>query len=213
MKDLVEKIKNALKENLPGRQVQFEMTNIYRELNYVVPEDARRAGVMLLLFPIDEKMHVAFIQRTAKNPNDPHSGQVSFPGGKFELEDESLLACALREANEEVGVLPSEIEVLGALTQLYIPISNFNVYPFVGFLPEKPTFILQESEVKSVLVLPVEHFLNPENKGTTDITVKTFTMKNVPYFQAQELKIWGATSMILNEFLTIWKKTLIHFSH
>jgi 8-oxo-dGTP pyrophosphatase MutT (NUDIX family) len=209
MQDLVEKIKNVLNENLPGRQVQFEMTNIYRELNYVVPEDARRAGVMLLLFPIDGKMHLVFIQRTSKNPNDPHSGQVSFPGGKFELEDESLLACALREANEEVGVEPSEIQVLGALTQLYIPISNFNVYPFVGFLPEKPNFVLQESEVKSLLIFPVEHFLHPSNKGLTDITVQTFTMKNVPYFQAGDLKIWGATSMILNEFLAIWKNIYV----
>jgi 8-oxo-dGTP pyrophosphatase MutT (NUDIX family) len=205
MQFLVEKIKNALNETLPGRQAQFEMTNIHRELNYVVPENARDACVLLLLFPIDKKMHLAFIQRASKNPKDPHSGQVSFPGGKFESGDESLLACALREANEEVGVIPSEIEVLGALTQLYIPISNFNVYPFVGFLPEKPAFILQESEVKSLLVFSVEHFLNPENKGLTDITVQTFSMKNVPYFKAEDLKIWGATSMILNEFLATWK--------
>lgn len=205
MIDLIQKIEKSLQNELPGRAAQFEMANISRTLDYVVPSDAKLAGVKLLLFPKQDKLHLSFIQRTSKNPNDPHSGQVSFPGGKLEPNDESLLACALRETEEEVGVLPSKIKVLGALTQLYIPVSNFNVYPFVGFLEEEPLFKLQESEVKSVITLPIDHFLNPENLDSTDITVRNFTMKNVPYFKIETNKIWGATAMILNEFLTIWK--------
>jgi 8-oxo-dGTP pyrophosphatase MutT (NUDIX family) len=202
---LIQKIEKSLQNELPGRAAQFKMTNISRTLDDIVPSDAKLAGVKLLLFPKQDKLHLSFIQRTAKNPNDPHSGQISFPGGKLEPNDESLLACALRETEEEVGVLPSKIKVLGALTQLYIPVSNFDVYPFVGFLEEEPLFKLQESEVKSVITLPIDHFLNPENLDSTDITVRNFTMKNVPYFKAENNKIWGATAMILNEFLTIWK--------
>jgi 8-oxo-dGTP pyrophosphatase MutT (NUDIX family) len=208
MKVVVDRIKEHLKNELPGRPVQFEMTNIRRELDYVVPEDARKAGVMLLLYPADNQLHTMFIVRTSKNPNDPHSGQVSFPGGKLEESDESLMACALRETEEEVGIPRNTIEVLGKLTPLYIPVSNFDVHPFVGFLPEIPSFILQETEVKSIIQLPVEHFTTPSVKGKTTITVHHFTMENVPYFEAEGKKIWGATSMILNEFLAIWNKTL-----
>lgn len=202
---MIERLKNALDLPLPGRLAQFEMTNITRDLNYIVPEDAKLAGVMLLLFPYQDDLQVLFIQRTSKNPNDPHSGQVSFPGGKFEPNDESLLHCALRETYEEVGVKSHEIEVLGALTPLYIPVSNFDVHPFVGYSAQKPDFLLQETEVKSLIMHPIEHFLIAQNKDKIDITVRDFTMKNVPYFKSEERKIWGATAMILNEFLTVWK--------
>ena len=206
MNSIFDNIKNIIQEELPGRPSQFEMANINRDLNYTVPENARKASVMLLLYPFIGYIHTAFIVRTSKNPNDPHSGQVSFPGGKLENNDASLLDCALRETEEEVGIPPSSITVLGKLTPLYIPISNFDVHPFVGFLNEAPEFVLQETEVHSIIQLPIEHFLHPAQKGYTDITVHTFTMKNVPYFNAQDKKIWGATSMILNEFLEIWRK-------
>jgi 8-oxo-dGTP pyrophosphatase MutT (NUDIX family) len=204
---LLEKIQFELTTALPGRTAQFEMTNIKRQIDYVVPEDARKAGVMLLLYPdAAQQMHIVFMVRTSKNPNDPHSGQVSFPGGKLEETDDSMLACALRETEEEVGISPSDIRVLGKLTPLYIPISNFDVHPFVGFLAKAPNFVLQESEVKSIIQLPIEHFLSPSQKGKTDMTVHQFTMSDVPYFNANGIKIWGATSMILNEFLAVWQK-------
>jgi 8-oxo-dGTP pyrophosphatase MutT (NUDIX family) len=207
MQLLLEKIQLELATALPGRPAQFEMTNIKRQLDYVVPEDARKAGVMLLLYPdTAQQMHIVFMVRTSKNPNDPHSGQVSFPGGKLEETDDSMLACALRETEEEVGIPSSDIRVLGKLTPLYIPISNFDVHPFVGFLAKAPNFVLQESEVKSIIQLPIEHFLSPSQKGETTITVHQFTMTDVPYFNANGIKIWGATSMILNEFLTVWQK-------
>jgi 8-oxo-dGTP pyrophosphatase MutT (NUDIX family) len=203
MRERVDGLKVQLQEELPGRPAQFEMTNIHRDINYTVPEDARHAGVMLLLFPQEGQLYTTFIQRTAHNPNDPHSGQVSFPGGKRDETDENMLECALRETEEEIGVSVREIEVLGSLTQLYIPVSHFNVHPFV---PRKPGFRLQESEVKSVLNFPLEHFLNEGNLDRCDITVRSFTMRNVPYFRAGDSKIWGATAMILNEFLSVWRK-------
>lgn len=204
---IIEKITQQLATELPGRLAQFEMTNIKRQMDYVVPDDARKAGVMLLLYPNEtQQIQVVFMVRTSKNANDPHSGQVSFPGGKLEKSDDSMLACALRETEEEFGIPSSAIQVLGKLTPLYIPISNFDVHPFVGFLAKAPNFVLQESEVKSVIQLPIEHFLSPSQKGKTDITVHQFTMNNVPYFNANGIKIWGATSMILNEFLAVWQK-------
>lgn len=206
MKKWVEGLKEELRGELPGRMAQFEMANIHRELNYVVPDDARHAGVLLLLFPHEGQMHTTFIQRTAHNPNDPHSGQVSFPGGKLDETDENMLSCALRETEEEIGVPVTDIEVLGNLTQLYIPVSHFNVHPFVGYVPEKPGYRLQESEVRSVLNFPLAHFLDEGNLDKCDITVRSMTMKDVPYFRAGENRIWGATAMILNEFLSVWRK-------
>ena len=206
MEKWVEALKEHLQAELPGRKAQFEMANIFRELNYTVPDDAKHAGVMLLLFPEAGQLHTTFIQRTADNPNDPHSGQVSFPGGKRDESDATMMHCALRETEEEIGVSMQQIEVLGELTQLYIPVSHFNVHPFVGFAAEKPSFTLQQSEVKSVLNLPVSHFLEKNNLGKTDITVRSFTMKDVPYFKAGDSRIWGATAMILSEFLSVWRK-------
>lgn len=204
MEHQLTKIKAQLELPLPGRKAQFEMTNISRTLDYTVPDDARHAGVMLLLFPVDNQLNVTFIQRASSNPNDPHSGQISFPGGKFEQDDSSLLACALRETEEEIGIPRHQIQVLGALTQLYVPVSNFDVHPFVGFLAQPPIFKKQETEVKSIIHVPVTHFFQENIKGYTDITVKNFTMQNVPYFELLEHRLWGATSMITNEFLHIW---------
>ncbi len=206
MKKWVDGLKSQLQGELPGRKAQFEMANIFRDPDYTIPEDARHAGVMILLFPYEGQIHTTFIHRTAHNPNDPHSGQVSFPGGKRDETDDSMLACALRETEEEIGVPVGDIQVLGGLTQLYIPVSHFNVHPFVGYVPEKPKFSLQESEVRSVLNLPLMHFFEDGNLDRCDITVRSFTMKDVPYFRAGENRIWGATAMILNEFLSVWRK-------
>jgi len=165
------------------------------------PTDARRASVLALLYPIKAQLHLLYIQRTSPK-RDRHAGQISFPGGSVEAHDVDAAATALRETEEEVGIPRDTVEVFGGLTQLYIPVSNFLVDPFVGYLPERPTFVLQESEVARVLELPLADFLtvNARQVGPRKLA-NGFSLPDVPYWAVAGEEVWGATSMITAELL------------
>lgn len=202
----IEKIAQQLQnEPLPGRNAQFKMQHFYRSLDYVIPETAKKAAVMLLIYPKNEALHTVLIQRTSTNQNDKHSGQISFPGGKLEKNDESMAFCAKRETFEEIGVPTEDIELLGALTPIYIPVSDFHVFPFVGFVEKEPFWQKQQSEVVEVLQVPLFHFLEEKNEGKTTINVQGFTLQDVPYFDVFGKKVWGATAMILSEMNEVLK--------
>lgn len=210
--DFIETLRARLASPLPGRAVQYEMASLRRlqELGYpnisVPPADARVACVLHLLHRRDENdpWRTVLIRRTA-NPRDRHSGQISFPGGRWEESDgDDLAAAALREAHEEVGVSPLQVQLLGRLTELYIPVSNFVVHPFVGLLLGPPDFVPQPGEVEAVLTPPIELFRQPEYRKKTDLTLDSgLTLREVPYFDVDGHILWGATAMILNEFLAV----------
>jgi 8-oxo-dGTP pyrophosphatase MutT (NUDIX family) len=192
-------------KGLPGREHQMRMAAIARTLIPApadAPPTAKVAAVMILLFPKAGEWHVLLTERTTDNANDKHSGQISFPGGKFEPTDESLEACALRETHEEVGIAPEHINVIGAMTPLYIPVSNFKVNPFVGFMKEAPQYLRQQTEVQSIIETPLSILLNPENQKRKQIHVSfTMRLEDVPYFDVNGKTVWGATAMMLSEFL------------
>ena len=204
----IELLKTRLTRPLPGREAQYRMASIRRleELGFnpVPPDDARIACVLNLLSWRDEGWHTLLIQRT-QNPHDRHSGQVSFPGGRYEENDGELENVALRETFEEVGIPPDQIEILGRLTELYIPVSNHVVHPFVGLLKNPVDLKPQWSEVESVLHPPIESLRKPESRKTTTLTLSNgITLKDVPYFDVDGKIVWGATAMILSEFLEVW---------
>ena len=126
--ELAQTLRQRLKQPLPGREAQFKMASLRRleELgpNLVPPPGAKVACVLHLIHWADGAWRTVLIERSA-NPRDRHSGQVSFPGGRYEESDGVLEQVALREAEEEVGVLPEQVTILGRLTELYIPVSNF----------------------------------------------------------------------------------------
>ena len=130
VRPFAEKLREALLQPLPGAEAQEKMMGRVKSMPQEIPADARPSAVLCLLFPVNDEPHILFMKR--KEDNTAHSGQVSFPGGRYEEQDANYKTTALREANEEVGILSSDVEILGALTSLYIPVSNFNVYPFVG---------------------------------------------------------------------------------
>jgi 8-oxo-dGTP pyrophosphatase MutT (NUDIX family) len=200
MLDFVEKIKLALENKLPGAEAQYKMAHLFRRQHFDTPENAKKAAVMLLLFPKENILHTVLIQRTSTNENDQHSGQVSFPGGKFEKTDLDYAYCAKRETFEEVGVPIENIGILGALTELYIPVSNFLVFPFVGFLEKEPQWKEQKSEVVEIMKIPISHFFQEDNKKNTTLKIKDFVMEDVPYYGVNGKIVWGATAMILSEF-------------
>jgi 8-oxo-dGTP pyrophosphatase MutT (NUDIX family) len=128
-----------------------------------------------------------------------HSGQVSFPGGKVEEFDEDRIATALREAREEVRIIPEEVTILGQLSELYIPPSNFLVFPIVGYSNKRPDFIPDEREVVDIIELPLAEILKPENIGTTSIVANKIFRFDSPTFVFNERIVWGATAMMLAE--------------
>ncbi len=203
---MIEKLKNQLSKELPGKVTQYKMAHSARVNPVSPPKDARIACVLALLYPKNKQWHIVLIERMSSNKNDRHSGQISFPGGGLEPSDPSLEAGALREANEEVGVIDQDIEILGALTEMYIPVSNFLVYPFVGKIDYTPEFIPQQSEVKSILEVPLALLQDPNTIQKTDLKISTqITLKNVPYYNVQNHVVWGATAMMLSEFLEVIK--------
>lgn len=133
-----------------------------------------------------------------------HSGQISLPGGKIEINDTSLAHTALRETNEELGISEENIQILGNLTSLKIQVSGFEVNPFVGFLKVKPLWKPDPNEVKYLIETPVNTLLDP---STTMVENRNLHNKNidVPFFYIRNEKIWGATAMILSEFVEIIK--------
>lgn len=205
---MIQNLKHQLSQDLPGRPAQYKMAHAVR-VNYPPPPtDARVACVLNLLYPKDNDWHIVLIERMSTHKGDQHSGQISFPGGGLEPNDPSLSAGAIREANEEVGVIAEDVELLGQLTDIYIPVSNFLVHHFVGKLDYTPDFIPQPSEVKSILEVPLDHLRDPNTIQRKDLKISSkITLKNVPYYSVNDHVVWGATAMMLSEFLEVVEKT------
>ncbi len=203
----IERLRLRFTAPLPGREAQYKMAFAHRveelQRRLIPPDNAKTACVLLSIWEENGVWHTALIRRT-ENPRDRHSGQISFPGGRHDEGDGTYEYTALREANEEIGINPGQVEILGRLTELYIPVSNFSVYPFVGLLNEVPQFQLQPGEVEQVFALPLHHFQDPSARGVADVLVGGQLMvREVPCFRVEERPIWGATAMILSEFLEL----------
>jgi len=202
--EFIEDIRQKLQGELPGQEAQFKMTHAVRRSYKPAPADARIACVMCLFYEKNDQPHVAFIQRTSKNPNDRHGGQIGFPGGKEEESDRSHEAAARRETEEEIGIKGADIDVLGALSSLYIPVSNFQVYPFVGYLDYEPKFNRQVEEVDAILEIPFSTFFKKEARKTKDMRFsENVILKDVPYFDLGEHVLWGATAMMMSELVEL----------
>lgn len=202
--DFLSSLDKKLKLPLPGREAQYRMAHAGRTDPILSNRDARKACVMILLYP-DEQLEtkLVLIQRV-NHKADRHSGQIGLPGGKLEATDNSLQAGALRELEEEVGVSAETVNVLGALSELYISVSNFLVYPFVGYVDARPDFVAQASEVQAILEAPLKLFLNKDLRKTKQLKLPGgMVLNKVPYFEVEQHTIWGATAMILNELSEI----------
>jgi len=160
------------------------------------PGTPRQAGVLMLLFPVGDELALVLTQRTA-NPHDVHSGQISLPGGAQE-DGETLVQTALREAREEVGV-DGPVQIVDTLSSVYIPRSNFEVHPIVGYMSTHPDWKREESEIAEVLECPVAWLLDDGRKVVEDWNLEGF-MQRVPWYNIHGRKVWGATAIILSEF-------------
>jgi 8-oxo-dGTP pyrophosphatase MutT (NUDIX family) len=198
-------LKQRFQQALPGLPSQLKMAppNRANQLEQVEQTlTAKQSAVMILLFHDKGDLKTVFIKRSEYE--GIHSGQISFPGGQQEQSDSSFEATALRETWEEIGVKKEEIEVIGQLTDLYIPPSNFMVKVFVGYCPQKPLFTIDKREVQKVIEVELKKLYHPNSVKKMEIfSSKTGTKIMVPCYQVNGICIWGATAMIVSELLEI----------
>ncbi len=204
MQNFLTDLKEKLAGDLPGQAAQHKMSHPVRRLAQPAPATARKAGVLCLFYEKNDEPYVVFIQRTSSNSNDRHGGQIAFPGGKAEESDADMTATALRETEEEIGIPAADIDILGALTPLYIPVSDFRVFPFVGYVDYAPTFVPQEAEVAAVLEIPFSLLQDKISRKVKDMRFsENIIMKDMPYFDLQGYTLWGATAMMMSELLEL----------
>ena len=200
----IDNLKINLQKPLPGEEAQFEMAHVKREKvlsNSFESQNYRPSAVLILLFPNEQNQtSVLLIERMIYDGH--HSGQIAFPGGKVEPDDVDLQATALREFFEETGsdIMPT---VIGKLTPVYIPVSQFMVQPFVSYVEQKPNFVASVYEVNALIEWEINHLLNPEIIKETTIEPTPGLKLKTPYFDVQGKVLWGATAMMLNELKMI----------
>lgn len=195
-----ESIKRALAlEEFDGPAAQSRMKPIPRAERRPSEQDGepRQGAVLILLYNREGRTHTVLTRR--RDDLAAHAGQISLPGGRRE-ERETLQQAALRETVEEVGVRPALIRLLGELTPLYIPPSDYEVHPFVGWYARKPRFVPQDAEVAEIIEVPLARLLDSGVRNVETWQRGEISLE-VPYFHVDTHKVWGATAMILSEFV------------
>lgn len=199
---MLKSLQALLQKELPGEDAHKEVIPVNRPLSSEAIKDAlyyRESSVAIVLFPKDSELQSVLIKRSV-HPGNPHSGQISFPGGKKEEDDPSLEQTARRECFEEVGIELGSEELIGELTPIYIPVSKFKVQPFIFFKPDPGSYTLDPLEVDGVIEFKLSELKSPDIIQYKDIKLSQgFIQKNVPYFDIHGHTVWGATAMILAE--------------
>lgn len=203
--DTLALLRRRLAAPLPGRAAQFRMAPAFRqddELARVDDKPCREAAVLALLHPLPDDDAPALVLTVRPPDMAHHAGQVAFPGGRREP-GEALPETALREAAEEVALDPRGVELLAQLTPLYIPPSNFCVYPYLGAVTNFPELYPDDAEVAQILHTPLTRLLHPETRRAEPWTLRGRRVV-VPYYAIDGHKVWGATAMMLSEMLALF---------
>jgi 8-oxo-dGTP pyrophosphatase MutT (NUDIX family) len=198
-------LRERLQRELPGRLAHEKMLPPGRRLKTFDHElqSIKLSSVLLLLFPEGDRLFTCLMKRPSTMKH--HPGQISFPGGQVEKDDLSAEMTALREAQEEVGIDPSEIEVLGKLSDLYVEVSRFSIQPVLAWADQKPDFTVNSEEVEKLILFPVGDFVSSEIIQEVELPTVT-GMLRVKYFPFDGEIIWGATAMILSELIEVLRQ-------
>ena len=201
----IPKLKNL---ELPGEDAQFKMAPPYRKdliesyRNQI--DRARLAAVLALIFP-DEYGNSKLALILRKTYKGIHSNQIGFPGGKVEKDDNSLEDAALRETEEEIGVQRNCISLVRSMSEIYIPPSNYRVFPFLGIVDNCPLFVKQESEVEDMVPINLSELLDDANQLEALVMTSLNREVKVPAYDFQGHIVWGATAMMLSELKELLK--------
>jgi 8-oxo-dGTP pyrophosphatase MutT (NUDIX family) len=207
-RDLQNRLKLCFEKNLPGMDAHLSIAPIHRKSEIQDAElrkGAVKSSVLILFYEKENESYIVFIRRP--HYNGVHSGQISFPGGRWEMTDKSLYHTALRETREEIGINTHKVKYAGKLTDLYIPPSNYIVSPYVAFYDGECRFDPDPAEVAEIIEVPFAFLLEASSLKNVDILVRGVESLNTPAFVYNNNIIWGATAMILNELIVSWENT------
>lgn len=211
MQRLISFLKVRLLEELPHHDIQKEGLSQKLVESLIEAENARNqqfmkeppriCAVMIAFYPDSTGPFLPMMVR----PDNirAHPGQISFPGGKQEIEDQDLIATAIRETQEEIGVLVPRENILGELSPVYIPPSNSLVTPIVGFLAGKPSYVPDQAEVAEVLDVPLSDLQNPANRENKKVILSGGEWVHMPAFRSGKNLIWGATARMITELMKV----------
>jgi 8-oxo-dGTP pyrophosphatase MutT (NUDIX family) len=198
----IDDIVQALQLELPERRGHEKMLPPNRKLD--IPENAmkkpHKSAVLILLFPIKSQLHICLTVRNKKLRT--HPGEISFPGGKIDDGEQEIFQTAIRETEEETGITVENASIIGFLSDIYIPVSNFIISPVIGILAEKPHYNINKVEVERVLTIPLSHLFNEKNKSVEKLLIRG-QERMIPCYKFDKEIIWGATAMIISEFETL----------
>lgn len=189
-----------------AKMAPLERISFLKEANYI-DKNPKKAAVLMLFYPKNGITHLALIVRNSYP--GVHSSQIGFPGGKVEESDFNLEHTALRETHEEVGVHPEKVKIIKPFSEIYIPPSNFLVYPFMGISHEELNFIPDLDEVKRVLEFPISLFLDDSTIAKVKMSTSYATDIEVPAFMVDKYVVWGATAMMMSELKENIKNAII----
>ncbi|MCE5332786.1 MAG: CoA pyrophosphatase [Bacteroidales bacterium] len=199
-------IKKKLLQPLPGLSSHLKMAPASRageiaRFNGNL-RNARKSAVMILLFHEDERLKVILIRRSFYV--GIHAGQIAFPGGRYEESDADIKHTALREIYEEVGIPAEKIEVIGRLSDIYVPPSNFLISVFVGYLNEKPRYKADEREVAEIIEIDMDDFFREDVIQEKEFVVPSAKISvNALYYKVGNVDLWGASAMVMAELLDV----------
>jgi len=215
---LIKNIRNNLEIELPGmkswnrmsvepiqdsRNINERMINYKEWSSKENGKNMKKAAVLICFFRKNNEYYFPLIKRPMHNRN--HPGQIALPGGSKER-NESLKVAALREAFEEVGIQPNNVDVIGQMTPLPVPVSRYMIYPFIGIVETEPKWILNDKEVDELIILKFVDLINSDNGYYEEWNLNDKTLK-VPIFKIMNVKIWGATAAILSELMDLSKNS------
>lgn len=189
---------------LPGLTSQLSMAPAVRRTEIRNSGDGlnpTQSSVLLLFYPDVKGIPSMVLIRRAEY-SGVHSGQIAFPGGRHEPEDDNMKQTALRETQEEIGVSPEDVIITGKLSELYIPPSNYMVHPYVGFVPFRPDFKPDQKEVSSLVEISLPLLFDTNNRHVRLISSGNYQVE-APCMMINGHIIWGATAMILAEFIDL----------
>ena len=199
----ITQLKITINNDLPGEESHQKMRVIYDQ-SIELPFskiNSIPAAVLILLYLADNETYFFLTKRTDDLKH--HKGQISLPGGTQEG-NEKLIDTALRETQEEIGINKTSISIIGTITPLFVPVTGFMIYPFIGYSLNKLNPKPDPVEVATIFSVNISDLLNKENRTTEQRNIRGYDVQ-VPYFKLNDYQVWGATSMILSEFRDLIK--------
>lgn len=204
-------IPQLIQEELPAavsheKMMPLERKELLEKMNFK-KINPKEAAVTMLFYPKNKETHLVLIVRNSYE--GVHSAQIAFPGGKFEPEDVDFQTTALRETEEEIGISRDKIEIVKAFSSLYIPPSNFMVYPFLGICKEEIQFVPDPAEVAAIIELPLKVFRDDRILTIENLSTSYASLIEVPAFKIDGHIVWGATAMMLSELRDVLNAVLV----